>query len=548
MEIRLLSSLEKVFRDKEPSAPTHGSVSALRGERVSFQIACYMEDQNHLSIAAQAQTALDVPVELYEVETVPVTLPAYIRRDADYLRVTPGLYPDLLMPHKGRLTLNGGQWRSLWISLVVPTDAAAGPVPIHVRLVCTDDPQTLLGGISFVIDVIPAILPPQKLIHTEWFHCDCLATHYRVPVFSEEHWRLIGCYMKNAVDFGVNMILTPVFTPPLDTAPGEERPTVQLVDVVVRDGVYVFGFDKLERYMRLAEECGIQYFEISHLFTQWGAACAPKIVADIDGQRRRIFGWETDAGSTEYVSFLRTFLTALRGFLSSSGRESRCYFHISDEPGLDMLEGYRRARESVADVLEGLPVIDALSDYTFYEKRVVPHPIPSIDHADTFASHNVNPLWTYYCCAQGVDVSNRFISMPSYRNRVIACQFYKYRIDGFLQWGYNFWYSGNSRESIQPFADTCAHDSFPGGDAFLVYPGEDGVPSPSLRQMVFFEALQDLRAFQLLESFTSYEEVLELIECGCDEKITFHSYPRDAGWLLAVRERINRKIGSICTT
>ena len=138
--------------------------------------------------------------------------------------------------------------------------------------------------------------------------------------------------------------------------------------------------------------------------------------------------------------------------------------------------------------------------------------------------------------------------MPSYRNRVIACQFYKYRIDGFLQWGYNFWYSGNSRESIQPFADTCAHDSFPGGDAFLVYPGEDGVPIPSLRQMVFFEALQDLRAFQLLESFTSYEEVLELIECGCDEKITFHSYPRDAGWLLAVRERINRKIGSICTT
>lgn len=105
MEIRLLSSLEKVFRDKEPSAPTHGSVSALRGERVSFQIACYMEDQNHLSIAAQAQTALDVPVELYEVETVPVTLPAYIRRDADYLRVTPGLYPDLLMPHRVNLPL-----------------------------------------------------------------------------------------------------------------------------------------------------------------------------------------------------------------------------------------------------------------------------------------------------------------------------------------------------------------------------------------------------------------------------------------------------------
>ena len=547
MEIRLLSSLEKVFRDEKPSAPTHSRVSALRGERVSFQIACYMEGQNHLSIAAQAQTALGIPVELYEVESVPVTLPAYARRDADYLRATPGLYPDLLMPHKGRLTLNGGQWRSLWMSLVVPMDAAAGPVPIHVRLICTDDPQLQLGEVSVTIDVVPAILPAQKLIHTEWFHCDCLATHYRVPVFSEEHWRLIGRYMKNAADFGINMILTPVFTPPLDTEPGKERPTVQLVDVAVRDGAYTFGFDKLERYMRLAEECGIQYFEISHLFTQWGAAYAPKIVADIHGETCRIFGWETDAGSPEYVSFLRTFLTELRRFLSLSGRESRCYFHISDEPNLDMLEGYRRARESVADVLEGLPIMDALSDYAFYEKGIVPRPIPAIDRADVFAAHNVKPLWTYYCCAQGVAVSNRSISMPSYRSRVIACQLYKYHIEGFLQWGYNFWYSGDSRQSIHPFADTCAHDSFPGGDAFLVYPGEDGSPIPSLRQMVFFEALQDLRAFQLLESLASYEKVMELIEDGYGEKITFTSYPRNAEWILSTRDRVNHEISSICT-
>lgn len=545
MEIRVLSSLEKVFRDEKPSAPTHSSVSALRGERVSFQIACCMDGQNHMPISAQARTTPDIPVEVYEVETVPVTLPAYVRRDADYLRVTPGLYPDLLMPHNGRFTLNSGQWRSLWISLVVPADAA-GPLSVRVRLNNTDDPSIQLGEVSFVINVVPILLPAQKLIHTEWFHCDCLATHYRVPVFSEEHWLLIGRYMKNAADFGINMILTPVFTPPLDTEPGKERPTVQLVDVIVRDGVYSFCFDKLERYMRLAEECGIQYFEISHLFTQWGAAYAPKIVADIQGENRRIFGWETDAGSPEYVSFLRTFLTSLRRFLSVSGRESRCYFHISDEPSLEMLEEYRRARESVADVLEGLPIMDALSDYAFYEKGIVTRPIPAIDHADVFAAHHVKPLWTYYCCAQGADVSNRFISMPSYRSRVIASQLYKYQIEGFLQWGYNFWYSGDSRQSIQPFADTCAHDSFPGGDAFLVYPGEDGSPISSLRQMVFFEALQDLRAFQLLESLTSYEEVLKLIEDGCGEKITFTSYPRDAEWILSVRDRVNHQIGSIC--
>lgn len=47
---------------------------------------------------------------------------------------------------------------------------------------------------------------------------------------------LIGNYMDAAVKCGVNMILTPVLTPPLDTAVGTERPTVQLVDIEVRDG------------------------------------------------------------------------------------------------------------------------------------------------------------------------------------------------------------------------------------------------------------------------------------------------------------------------
>ena len=42
------------------------------------------------------------------------------------------------------------------------------------------------------------------------------------------------------------MLLTPVFTPPLDTAIGGERRTVQLVDVHVTENGYTFGFDKFE--------------------------------------------------------------------------------------------------------------------------------------------------------------------------------------------------------------------------------------------------------------------------------------------------------------
>ncbi len=47
------------------------------------------------------------------------------------------------------------------------------------------------------------------------------------------------------VDNGINMILTPLFTPPLDTKVGGERPTVQLVDVNMDGDKYTFNFDNL---------------------------------------------------------------------------------------------------------------------------------------------------------------------------------------------------------------------------------------------------------------------------------------------------------------
>lgn len=85
--------------------------------------------------------------------------------------------------------------------------------------------------------------------------------------------------------------------PPLDTAVGGERPTVQLVDVTVRGREVRFGFDKLDRYMEMAEASGIQYFEISHLFTQWGATGGRPKFGRRDGEVKQIFGWDTDAAS-----------------------------------------------------------------------------------------------------------------------------------------------------------------------------------------------------------------------------------------------------------
>ena len=47
------------------------------------------------------------------------------------------------------------------------------------------------------------------------------------------------------------MILTPIFTPPLDTAVGGERTTTQLVGIKTDGDAYCFDFAKLDRWVEL---------------------------------------------------------------------------------------------------------------------------------------------------------------------------------------------------------------------------------------------------------------------------------------------------------
>ena len=132
--------------------------------------------------------------------------------------------------------------------------------------------------------------------------------------------------------------------------------------------------------------------------------------------------------------------------------------------------------------------------------------------------------------------------MPSARNRILGVQLYKYDMTGFLHWGYNFYNSQFSIRHINPYQSTDADGMFAAGDPFLVYPGEGGMPEESLRIMVLNEAMNDLRALQLLESLSSREFVMELIEGDLSEPITFKSYPKSDMYLTSLRNRVNMEI------
>lgn len=537
MKSILLSSLCKVFKGTEPNFDEFKEFSCLKNETVSFQLALKPETPHETSVQISTSCNNLCTITVYTVKNIPAGKNGYDYSDSFHYDLNGKEFPDLLKPTEGNEVLPSDEWTSFWFE-ITPESNAFGKVPVMITV--TSNGSTTEKTV--ILDVINAQLPKQELLYTNWFHNDCLCTYYGIEVFSDEYWRIAENFIKNATKYGVNMILTPVFTPPLDTEPGGERPTVQLVGVKKNCNNYEFDFANFEKYISLCLKCGIEAFEISHLFTQWGASAAPKIVATVDGTTRQIFGWETDAASKDYFDFLESFSHEFRKEVEKLGIKEKCLLHISDEPSQENSESYKKAADTVSRIFPDFKTIDALSDIEFYKNGLVKTPVCAEHAADIFRAE-VDDFWTYHCCSQvNKNLPNRLFSQPSMRNRILGILLYKYNASGFLQWGHNFWYSQYSRYPVDPFEITDADNAFPSGDAFVVYPGKNGTPLNSLRNLVFAEALQDLRALKLCESLTSREYTLQLIEKGLDIPLSFTEYPHEQSWLLKVRARVNNEI------
>lgn len=552
IELIPIDSLQKIFLNQEPlTCQRLQKISALKGETISFQIAYrYLANYSSSQMLVQApkSPSFDISVaskladfvHIRKVGYVPSTLPCYAEVDDNYITTQAGLFPDVLEEITGYISFVPYQWRSLWVDVEIPNEYEAGSYEITIQ--CKELSGEIAKECKVELTIINALLPPQTLIHTEWFYCDCIADYYEVPVFSKAFWEITKSFMQTAVKRGINMILTPIFTPPLDTYIGKERTTVQLVKITVNDGIYSFDFEQFRYFVRLCKEIGFTYFEISHLFSQWGAKYAPKIIATVDDVKTQLFGWHTKGSDKEYQEFLQVFIPALLKECKRLGIDKQLYFHISDEPNEKNIETYRLAKEIVQDLLKDYPVIDALSNLEFFHQKLVKVPVPTNEFIHDFLDAGLTNPWVYYCSGENVKVSNRYFAMPSARNRIIGLQMYKYGIEGFLHWGYNFYNSQYSLQKINPYQITDAMDAFPSGDSFLVYPGKDKTCVESIRLMVLYEALCDMRACSLLEELTSKEYVIELIDSIATFPITFFEYPKSEEYLLNVREKINQEI------
>ncbi len=534
--------------------------SLCQNEPFSFQMAYTITDGSAESIPFLIKVKTNLPINAYYVGCVPVI-------HADFAGIEPkqpiGMYPDILVPKKVNAELvkkeawgeymyfeanenlllfaYNDSWQSIWFTVNEDgAEIAKGKYDIRIELY--NRKLELVGNNCLSLDVIGEKLPAQSLIYTNWFHYDCLCDYYKVQLFSEHFFEIMCDFVRKAVRNGMNMLLLPAFTPPLDTAVGMERMTVQLVKVKVDKGKYLFDFTLLKKFVDRCREDGIQYFEHSHFFTQWGAEHAPKVMAEVDGRQERIFGWDTDACSAEYIGFLRAYLKELQKFLKEEQLENNILFHISDEPNHRNYENYERAYGKLADLLEGYMVGDALSDPKFHKSGLVKIPIASTRTVKEFVQKG-GDIWCYYTGAVVEEgMSNRLILISRERNRMLGIQMYYYDIKGFLHWAYNYYYGELSSGLFHPAMNPCG--GYPNaGTNYNVYPADDGTAYQSVRQKIFAEGIIDMRALQLLEKLAGRSVCVEIIEkfFGIPE---FNKSPADPDTMIAFRRAVNEAIGN----
>ncbi|MBE6705552.1 MAG: DUF4091 domain-containing protein [Ruminococcaceae bacterium] len=539
-----LSSMSTVFTDEKPKKTEKCSkLTMLSNETASFQLAFRIKETGDTGAKMKLTVESEISryITAYVVGNVAVTKVGYGFSDEWFLRKTPGLYPDYL--RKLGKNENVYSANNLWQALLFNINEDAADIPkgtykVKVTLEsCHED--KLAVSETFTVKVLGAKLPKQTLSVTNWIHYDCMSYFASCKPFSVKFWKVFRSYITLAVKNGQNMILTPAFTPPLDTAVGKERPTVQLVGVDKTDKGYKFDFSMMEKFINIALECGVEKFEHSHMFTQWGAYHAPKIVVRENGKNIKKFGWHTDAHGEEYTEFVSAYIPAVTAFLKSKGWLERFFFHVSDEPVPENRVSYSKASELMHELLGSLPSGDALSKYEFYRDGIVNIPIAKSRDIEDFIG-KCDDLWLYFTGAESKNyLSNRLIGMSAERNLILGLQLYYYDIKGFLQWAFNAHHTTLCESFVNPYRSSDNNMHFVGGTSYLVYPETDGA-TPSIRLLYFRDIMQIVRACQLLESLTSRGFVTSIIDeiipdFGIKCRITREQ-------MVTVRDMINNEI------
>lgn len=525
----LTNSMERVYKGTLPRSTKSLRIDLGKGDKESFQASIRMSCENQKEIDAILEAPDVIKTRIRRVGHVPMMHFNIntTKDEKDGLGHIPGFVPDPLFDDTKIGIFVEDETETYWINVETSEDTPEGIYPVSVTF---KSGENIIETLTAQVHVHPLVVKPRTnfpVMH--WFYTDALCDWYKVNPFDEGFWKIVKPYMVNLKDHGNDVLHSPIFTPPTD---GVKRPTQLLKVKKVSDDKYSFDWSDVKRWIDTAHECGLEYFEWSHLFFQGGFNIAINIYENYDSvyaDDRLLWPMGTSGTDPVYYNFLSQFLPEFKSFLDKEELLDKSFFHLSDEPFSEIAkENYRKARNLIRELAPWMKVLDALKEPSFVQEGLVDMPVSAICHSMKFKELGY-PHFDYFSCGHRGRYLNRLMDTPLAKIRGAGWLFYRFGTCGFLHWGYNFWYNKmHNTKLIDPYKVTDADfwPWIPYGDPFVVYPGKNG-PTDSIRWEVFSQSLAD---YALLKSsgIDPEDNALNAIK-------SYEDFPKNADWYRLMR-------------
>lgn len=530
VSIWMESSLKRIFPKSPPGNTTSRTLHAARNQKVSFQVGI----RNSALHSATANLSTTEPeglsVQIRRVGYVPMRhlTPGTRPEELDGTDYLPGLVPDPLFPEQ-QLVAGPLESQAFWITVDVATTATPGTYDIPFNVLFVHD--KLSTTVTARVHVHEFTIAKRKNFPvTHWWRPSSIYGHYKMKPWNDEWFAMTEKYIRDMVEHGSNVVLVNT----LEFRREVFKQPNQMLTIRKEGDRYTFDYSVVRRFVQMAKQAGMEYFEWPHLWIYWGVK-NPMVVYKESGEL--YFPLDSDGFAPEYIEFLRQYLASLHAFLTEEGILEKSFFHLSDEPDTgEHYERYRKARGILKEIAPWMKVMDALSHIDYGKNGVTDIPVPLIVTAKSFKEAGIRH-WAYYCCAPTGDYLNRFMDTPLAKVRMSGMLFYRLGAEGFLHWGYNYWDKIEKDQLLDVYCqgDAGAWPMIPYGDPFVVYPGPDG-PVSSTRWEIFAESLQDYAMLQTA-GISPDDPLLREIE-------DYHRFPKSESWILeTVQKVLKQKTG-----
>jgi len=394
-------------------------------------------------------------------------------------------YPDPIIDDAEESALAGGH-KTLWVDVAIPRDTKPGLHKCHLTVKGAIEGKKVALKKDFTVKVYPVTLPEeQKLNIVNWYDKNAIR-HMNggepLEIMSDRYFELLEKVAEIGAEYGQNCWRI------------TERPNLFLNADSTDFEMGFAGFDRsVEMFLEHGNLKTFHNSPVGYRFPglDWreGHSFSLFYVED-----KQIKHQEVTYDDPRLPHYIERYYSRLEQHLKEKGWLDMCFQHIADEPaepGTKSQISWSAVAGMVKAAAPGIRTVDASAEIVENQDVSVILLGPNIETLPP--APEGAQRWLYTCTGPQGNYANRFIQQPLLKTRILHWINYRYNETGYLHWGFNYW-----NHAVDPMTDVTPTEAWPGGDPFIIYPG-NGKVYPSIRLSAMRDGIRDYDLLKMVE-------------------------------------------------